>query len=713
MATKFLVLAAFIAVAKAGSYGSGFGYAAPAVVAHGSHDAISTYSTVQHHAPAVHSYAAHAPLVHAPVTHSYAAPLVQAPVAHAYAAPVAHVHAEPSAPAHYDFAYGVSDPHTGDAKSQHESRRGDVVHGSYSLVESDGTKRTVDYTADPHHGFNAVVHKEPTVHAVAPVVAKIVAPVAHAAYAAPAVHAAYSAPAVHAAYSAPAVHAAYSAPVVHAAHAAPVAHAAYAGPVAHAAYAAPALHGYASSVAHGYTAPLAHGHHAYAAHAPVLSHNLWYWCCISGVGYWSSISSMSNWDSMSNMSNWSSVSSMGNWGSICSMSYWSSMSYWGYDFGNNWGNSMYGRFFVYNSVKSMVWISSVVDGTFASIGFHDISGVRVTYSICEIVVGWCRGFIMNVSNRSSVSVSDWGVNQRSCVGMGNWSMDKGSVSGIGVYGWSMVLNSGVGRDGIVRSYCEVYELKNMAAKFIVLAAFIAVAHAGSWSSGLGYAAPAVVAHGSHDAISTYSTVQHHAPAVHSYAAHAPLVHAPVAHSYAAPLVHAPVAHAYAAPVAHVHAEPSAPAHYDFAYGVSDPHTGDAKSQHESRRGDVVHGSYSLLESDGTKRTVDYTADPHNGFNAVVHKEPAVHAVAPVVAKVVAPVVAKIAAPVAYAAPVAHAAYAAPVAHAAYAAPVAHAAYATPSVHEYGSSVAHGYAAPLAYGHHGYAAHAPVLSHNLW
>ncbi|CAG9837291.1 unnamed protein product [Diabrotica balteata] len=263
----------------------------------------------------------------------------------------------------------------------------------------------------------------------------------------------------------------------------------------------------------------------------------------------------------------------------------------------------------------------------------------------------------------------------------------------------------------------------MATKFLVLAAFAAVAHAGSWNPGHGYAAPALVAHGSHDAISTYSTVQHHAPAVHSYAAHAPLVHAPVAHSYAAPLVQTPVAHAYATPVAHVHAapvvktviaEPSAPAHYDFSYGVSDPHTGDAKSQHESRRGDVVHGSYSLLESDGTKRTVDYTADSHNGFNAVVHKEPAVHAVAPVVAKIAAPVAyASPVAHAAYSAPAVHTAYAAPVAHAAYSAPVVHAAYAAPAVHGYSGSVAHGYAAPLTYGHHGYAAHAPVLSHNSW
>lgn len=39
------------------------------------------------------------------------------------------------------------------------------------------------------------------------------------------------------------------------------------------------------------------------------------------------------------------------------------------------------------------------------------------------------------------------------------------------------------------------------------------------------------------------------------------------------------------------------------------------------------GSYSLVEPDGTTRTVDYTADDHNGFNAVVHR--AGHAVHPV------------------------------------------------------------------------------------
>lgn len=52
--------------------------------------------------------------------------------------------------------------------------------------------------------------------------------------------------------------------------------------------------------------------------------------------------------------------------------------------------------------------------------------------------------------------------------------------------------------------------------------------------------------------------------------------------------------------------------YDFAYSVADPHTGDHKSQHESRDGDSVHGYYSLVQPDGSVRKVEYTADAHNG-----------------------------------------------------------------------------------------------------
>lgn len=76
----------------------------------------------------------------------------------------------------------------------------------------------------------------------------------------------------------------------------------------------------------------------------------------------------------------------------------------------------------------------------------------------------------------------------------------------------------------------------------------------------------------------------------------------------------------------------------------DPHTGDVKSQKEVREGDVVKGQYSLVEPDGSVRTVDYTADPVNGFNAVVSKSaPSVHATphsAPIVHKDIVPAVVK-------------------------------------------------------------------------
>ncbi|XP_055643383.1 larval cuticle protein A2B-like [Toxorhynchites rutilus septentrionalis] len=79
--------------------------------------------------------------------------------------------------------------------------------------------------------------------------------------------------------------------------------------------------------------------------------------------------------------------------------------------------------------------------------------------------------------------------------------------------------------------------------------------------------------------------------------------------------------------------------YSYSYSVADAVTGDNKNQQESRSGDVVTGSYSLIEPDGVQRVVEYTADPVNGFNAVVHR-------GPIAAKVVAPV-AKFAAPIGY------------------------------------------------------------------
>ncbi|XP_031338246.1 cuticle protein 21-like [Photinus pyralis] len=172
----------------------------------------------------------------------------------------------------------------------------------------------------------------------------------------------------------------------------------------------------------------------------------------------------------------------------------------------------------------------------------------------------------------------------------------------------------------------------MALQLVILAVLCAAVNAGI------IAAPAVSYHG-------YS-----APLAAPLAYSAPYARAaPIA--YAAPAiakVAAPVA--YAAPLAKaVVAEEYDPnPQYSYAYDIQDHLTGDSKSQHESRNGDYVEGSYSVAESDGTLRIVDYTADPVNGFNAVVRKEPLVAKVAAAPVAVAAPFAKLAAAPIAIA-----------------------------------------------------------------
>ncbi|KAF7997868.1 hypothetical protein HCN44_009266 [Aphidius gifuensis] len=125
--------------------------------------------------------------------------------------------------------------------------------------------------------------------------------------------------------------------------------------------------------------------------------------------------------------------------------------------------------------------------------------------------------------------------------------------------------------------------------------------------------------------------------------------APVA--YSAPSASLGYAHVakIATPVITKHVDEEYDPHpqYNYNYDIADSLTGDYKSQQESRDGDHVQGSYSFIESDGSRRIVDYTADDVNGFNAIVRKEPAQVAV-----KVATPVYQ--AAPIAYkAAPVAY------------------------------------------------------------
>lgn len=108
--------------------------------------------------------------------------------------------------------------------------------------------------------------------------------------------------------------------------------------------------------------------------------------------------------------------------------------------------------------------------------------------------------------------------------------------------------------------------------------------------------------------------------------------------------------------------------YSFAYDVQDALTGDSKGQIETRANGIVQGNkkfisrhlltffyviigqYNLAEPDGTRRIVDYVADPINGFNAIVRKTPQAVA-APIVAASGAQVVAAPAPIIARSAPI--------------------------------------------------------------
>lgn len=112
----------------------------------------------------------------------------------------------------------------------------------------------------------------------------------------------------------------------------------------------------------------------------------------------------------------------------------------------------------------------------------------------------------------------------------------------------------------------------------------------------------------------YVAQQAFAPAV--YAQPAPVIAraAPIVAARAAPIV-------AAAPVIakSVDLDDAYP-QYAYRYNVADALTGDNKSHEEVREGDIVKGQYSLIEADGSRRIVNYYADPINGFNAVVTKD---------------------------------------------------------------------------------------------
>lgn len=158
----------------------------------------------------------------------------------------------------YNYAYDVNDQLTGDVKYHHEERDGDLVHGSYSLLEADGSRRTVHYTSDGHSGFNAVVEKSP-VNGAVPTVPSFKADAPAVTYTAPVVRTYATAPAPALTYGstivrtvagAPAGY--YSTPVVRTEAAAPSV--AYSTPLVRTIATAPGL-SYSASPAVAYAAP--------------------------------------------------------------------------------------------------------------------------------------------------------------------------------------------------------------------------------------------------------------------------------------------------------------------------------------------------------------------------------------------------------------------------------------------------------------------------
>ncbi|CAD0197082.1 unnamed protein product [Chrysodeixis includens] len=198
---------------------------------------------------------------------------------------------------------------------------------------------------------------------------------------------------------------------------------------------------------------------------------------------------------------------------------------------------------------------------------------------------------------------------------------------------------------------DTYSLNVAGIPIVALCGLVAVCQAGLL--------PAPVHYSSAAAVSSQNIVRHDQPAHHVAVAAPVAYHAAPAVYHAAPAV--ATYHAAPAPAVY-HAAPTvyhaaAPAHvayhaapvvahaeefdahpkYEYNYSVADSHTGDNKSQQESRDGDVVKGSYSFHEADGSVRTVEYSADDHSGFNAVVHNT--APTAAPVVVKA-APVILK-------------------------------------------------------------------------
>nr|CAH7764717.1 unnamed protein product [Callosobruchus chinensis] len=718
----------FAALAATVAQASSIGYVPSAVSSY------SSSSTIQQHPT---------PLIAAPAV-AYAAPAAHlayaAPAAHlAYAAPVV---AEQSAPAHYDFGYAVNDPYTGDSKSQVESRRGDVVQGSYSLLESDGTKRTVDYTADALNGFNAVVHKEPALTiAAAPVVAKA-APIVHAA---PFVHAApVLAYAAHHELARPCT--TLTLPQCHIPAYQPQQlhimlpqqsnilpqqsgdikeqHENREGGVVKGSYSFVEADGTKRIVE--YTADDHSGFNAivHREGSPVVK------AAVPAIAKYSA-------PVVAKLVILAAFVAVANAGVIGyephHPQHYSDATAVSY-------SSVSAPVAAYNTAPAIKYAAPAIKYSAPAIQYSapaiqysapaiQYSAPAIKYSAPLVKYATPAAYVSSAHEEEHYAPAHYefgySVHDPHTGDVKNQhesregDVVKGSYSFVEADGTKRIVeytadkhngfNAIVHREGspVVKAAVPAIAKYSapLVAKFVVLAAFVAVAHAGV----IGYE-PHHHQHYSDATAVSYSSVS--APVAVHHGHHAAYA-APVV-KYAAPVVKYAAPVAYATPHHHEHEEHYAPAQYEFAYSVQDPHTGDSKEQHEHREGDAVHGSYSFVEADGTKRIVEYTADDHNGFNAVVHREgtPVVKAAVPVIAKYSAPLVAKFVvfaalATVARAGNIGLATYAAPAAYAApayaahtYAAPaVAKVAYSAAPAVSY-SSVS----APVAY-----AAHAPALA----
>jgi hypothetical protein len=106
-------------------------------------------------APAPYQPATYRPSTYRPSTYR---PSTYAPATYA---PTSMPQYETEGPAEYKFSYDVNAPETYDVKSQSESLKDGYTVGQYSLIDADGMRRTVDYTADDINGFQATVKREP------------------------------------------------------------------------------------------------------------------------------------------------------------------------------------------------------------------------------------------------------------------------------------------------------------------------------------------------------------------------------------------------------------------------------------------------------------------------------------------------------------------------------------------------------------------------